>query len=74
MPGASASFAGGNASEESCSDRVLWRISGKSLELDWIKKEVQRYVTFEQVIVQKVSFSVACNLGLGTIGIACFTK
>ena len=53
---------------------MISHVGGTVEQLDWIKKEVQRYVTFEQVIVQKVSFSVACNLGLGTIGIACFTK
>ena len=53
---------------------IISHVGGTVEQLDWIKKEVQRYVTFEQVIVQKVSFSVACNLGLGTIGIACFTK
>lgn len=53
---------------------IISHVGGTVEQLEWIKKELQRYVPFENVIVQKVSFSVACNLGLGAIGIACFTK
>lgn len=42
-------------------------------QLEWIRKEVLRYVPFERVIVQKASFSVACNSGLGTIGISYYS-
>lgn len=43
-------------------------------ELEWIKKEVTHYVPFERVIIQKASFSAACNSGLGTIGITVYRR
>ncbi len=61
-----------------------WRISrevvfityvGCSVEqMELVCAEVQRQVPFEKVIVQKASFSNACNVGLGTIGIAYYTN
>ena len=43
-------------------------------QIEWIKKEVTNFVPFERVIVQKASFSVACNSGMGTIGISYYMK
>ncbi len=37
---------------------------------EWIKKEIAKQVSFERVIVQKASFTSACNVGMETIGIA----
>lgn len=39
-----------------------------------IRKEISKYVTFKRVIIQKASFSNACNSGNQTIGIAFFMK
>ncbi|MGN0507097.1 MAG: DegV family protein [Lachnospiraceae bacterium] len=57
-------------------DRSVVFIShvGCSVEqLEWVRKEVLKYVPFERVIIQKASFSVACNSGLGTIGISYYS-
>ena len=45
--------------------------SVKQLEL--IKNEVEKHITFERVIIQKASFSVACNAGMGAVGIAYYS-
>ena len=45
--------------------------SVKQLEL--IRNEVMRHVPFDRVIIQKASFSNACNSGLQTIGIAFYS-
>ena len=39
-------------------------------QLDFITREVKKCVPFEQVIVQKTSFTLACSSGLECIGIA----
>lgn len=41
---------------------------------EWIKKEVLKCVPFERVIVQKASFTVACNSGMETVGIAYYSE
>lgn len=40
---------------------------------DWIKNEILKCVPFERVIIQKASFTVACNSGMDSIGISYFT-
>ncbi len=39
-------------------------------QLEMIKNEVAKYIKFDRVIVQKASFSVACNVGMEAIGIS----
>lgn len=41
---------------------------------EMIREEVLKCVPFDKVIMQRGSFSNACNSGLGTIGIAYYTK
>lgn len=41
---------------------------------EWIRREILKRVPFEQVIIQKTSFTNACNVGQKAIGIAYFTK
>lgn len=40
---------------------------------EWIKKEVLKRVPFGRVIIQKASFTVACNSGMETIGISYYS-
>lgn len=48
--------------------------AGCSVEqLEMVRTEVLKCIPFEKVILQKASFSNACNVGLGTIGIAYYT-
>ena len=42
-------------------------------QLEWIKAEVLKYVPFDKVIIQKASFSTACNSGLKTVGISYYS-
>ncbi len=42
-------------------------------QLAFIVNEISKHVEFEKVIVEKASFSVACNSGLESIGIAYYT-
>lgn len=42
-------------------------------QLEWIKKEIAKYVSFDKIIVQKVSFTTACSVGMGTIGFAYYS-
>ena len=39
-------------------------------EVETIKEEVLQQVAFEKVEVMKASFTTACNVGVGTVGIA----
>lgn len=41
-------------------------------ELEKVKREILKCVPFEKVVVQKASFTTACNSGIGTIGFAFF--
>lgn len=41
---------------------------------EMLREEVLKCVPFKEVIVQKASFSVSCNAGIGTIGIAFFGR
>lgn len=43
-------------------------------QLEWLKKEILKCVPFERVIIQKASFTNACNSGMGTIGISFYTS
>ncbi|MCM1045664.1 MAG: DegV family EDD domain-containing protein [Candidatus Gastranaerophilales bacterium] len=43
-------------------------------QLEFIKAELAKRITFDRVIVQKASFSNACNVGMGTIGISYYKK
>jgi len=40
---------------------------------EWIKKEILKYVPFERIVIQKASFTNACNTGKNAIGIAYYT-
>ncbi len=39
-------------------------------QLEWIKKELLKRVSFKKVIIQKASFTSACNVGMKSIGIS----
>ncbi len=41
---------------------------------EWIKKEVLKRIPFKRVIIQKASFTVACNSGMETIGISYYSS
>lgn len=41
---------------------------------EWIKNEVLKHISFEQVIIQNASFTNACNVGMETIGISYFNQ
>lgn len=43
-------------------------------QLEYIKKEISKRVTFDQIITQKASFTTACSVGMGTIGYAYYTQ
>lgn len=43
-------------------------------QLEYIKKEIAKRVTFDQIITQKASFTTACSVGMGTIGYAYYTQ
>ncbi len=39
---------------------------------EWIQNEIERYVSFERVLISKTSFATACSTGNGTLIISCF--
>lgn len=43
-------------------------------QLDEIIAEVDRYIKFDQIILQKASATVSCNCGVGTYGLMFFRK
>lgn len=53
---------------------VITHVCCTQKQLDEIQKEVLKYIPFKKVIIQKGSFSNACNSGLRTIGIAYYLK
>lgn len=54
-----------------CTDVVFITHVGCSVkQQDLIVKEVSKYVKFDKVIINKASFSNACNVGVESIGIA----
>ena len=46
----------------------------KSGGVEQIRSEVLKCIPFKKVIMQRTSFSIACNVGLGTVGIAYYTR
>ncbi len=52
---------------------IVTHVSCNVKELEVVINELQRKYPFEQIIVQKASFTNACNAGVGTIGIAYYT-
>lgn len=57
-----------------CLDVVYITHAGCSVkQLEYIKNEVLRLVSFEKVIIQKASFSSACTGGLESVAIAFYT-
>lgn len=53
---------------------VITHVGCSVRQQEMIQREVLKCIPFEKVIIQKGSFSNACNSGLLTIGIAYFTK
>ncbi len=53
---------------------LISHVSCTVRQLDLIRREVERQIPFAKVIVQKASFSNACNVGVGTIGISYYRK
>lgn len=51
----------------------ITHVGCSSKQLEWIREEILKCVPFEEVIIQKASFSSACNSGLYTVGIAYYT-
>ncbi len=43
-------------------------------QIEDVLEEINRHITFENVLIEQASVSSTCNAGLGTIGIAFFTK
>ena len=41
---------------------------------EWLKREIAKYVKFDRVIIQKASFTSACNVGMECIGIAYYSE
>lgn len=54
-----------------CKDIVFIAHAGCSVkQLKYVVDEVKKHVEFDQIIVQKASFSSACNTGIESVGIA----
>lgn len=53
---------------------VITHVGCSVRKLEFIKAEIQKYVPFQRVIVQKGAVSNACNCGMGTIGISFYRK
>jgi len=49
---------------------VITHVGCSVKQLEWIAEEVQKMATFDRVIIQKASLTVACNSGMESIGIA----
>ena len=43
-------------------------------QLEWLCKEIEKCVSFDRVIIQKASLTVACNAGFESIGISYYEK
>ena len=41
---------------------------------EWIRKEISKYIKFDRIIIQKASFTSACNVGMESIGIAYYSE
>lgn len=53
---------------------VITHVGCSVRQQELIRQEVLKQVPFDKVIMQRGSFSNACNAGIGTIGIAYYTK
>ena len=54
-----------------CTDIVFIAHAGCSVrQLEYVVNEIKKMVDFDQIIVQKASFSSACNTGIESVGIA----
>lgn len=54
-----------------CQDIVYITHIGCSVkEITQVRKEILKHVPFAKVVIQKASFTTACNAGIGSIGIA----
>lgn len=53
---------------------LITHVSCSVKEQEYILEEVKKFVPFEEVILQKASFTNACNAGVRTIGIAYYVK
>lgn len=54
-----------------CTDIVFVTHAGCSvLQLEMVINEINKLVKFDQIIIQKASFSSACNTGIESVGIA----
>lgn len=51
----------------------ITHVACSTKQLEMIKKEILKTVPFKRVIIQKASFTTACNGGLESIGIAYYT-
>ena len=52
---------------------VVTHVGCSVKQQEWIKKEILKYVPFERIVMQKASFTNACNTGKNAIGIAYYT-
>jgi len=43
-------------------------------QLNALRLELTRYISFKNIIMQKASGTIACNIGLGTVGFACLKR
>lgn len=43
-------------------------------EIEFVLREIRRYIDFDKIIVERASVSNACNAGIGTIGIAFYKR
>ena len=57
------------------SDVIFISHAGCSVEqLDLIRREIKRHYSFEKIIVQRTSVSIACSTGIGTIGFSYYVN
>lgn len=53
---------------------IVTHVSCSVKEQEYILEEVKKFMPFEEVILQKASFTNACNAGVRTIGISYYVK
>ena len=53
---------------------IITHVGCSVREQEQIRSEVLKCIPFKKVIMQRTSFSIACNVGLGTVGIAYYTR
>jgi fatty acid-binding protein DegV len=49
---------------------VITHVGCSVKQQQFIKAEIKKCVAFDRVVIQKASLSNACNVGIGTVGIA----